>query len=144
LKNHDVFLLASDSEGLPMSLLEAMAQGVVPVVSDLESGIRDVVDSSNGLLVPVDDVEAYGRAIIHLHEHRDELAAKSAAAHARVKTEFSVQAMADRWLKILSAPPPKVQWPSRWRIQPPLTQRHSPRFWPPVRALRRLVIKLRR
>src|SRR5208282_363951 len=51
LQKHDVFLLTSDSEGLPMSLLEAMAHGLVPVVSDLESGIRDVVNAANGLLV---------------------------------------------------------------------------------------------
>ncbi|HEY2082828.1 MAG TPA: glycosyltransferase family 4 protein, partial [Verrucomicrobiae bacterium] len=53
LKQHDVFLLASDYEGLPLSLLEAMGQGLVPVVSDLESGIREVVDRTVGLLVPV-------------------------------------------------------------------------------------------
>jgi glycosyltransferase involved in cell wall biosynthesis len=143
LQNHDVFLLASDSEGLPMSLLEAMAQGVVPVISDLESGVRDVVDSSNGMLVPVNDVAGYASAIIHLHGHRDELATKSAAAHARVKADFSVQAMANRWLQALSGPQQKVQWPSRWRIHAPLTQSHNPRFWPPVRLLRRWGAKYR-
>ena len=144
LQNQDVFLLTSDSEGLPMSLLEAMAHGVVPVVSDLESGIREVVDATNGNLVPVNDVKGYARAIIHLHEHRDELAAKSAAAHERVKMEFSVQAMADRWLQVLAAPPQRVQWPSTWHIRAPLTASHNPRFWPPVRVARRLAARLLR
>jgi glycosyltransferase involved in cell wall biosynthesis len=144
LEQHDVFLLASDAEGLPLSLLEAMAHGVVPVVSDLESGIRDVVDATNGILVPVNDVEGYARAIIHLHEHRDELAAKSAAAHERVKTEFSVQTMADRWLRVLAAPPTEVQWPSTWHIRAPLTGAHYPRFWPPMRVARRLAARFRR
>jgi glycosyltransferase involved in cell wall biosynthesis len=144
LQNQDVFLLASDAEGLPMSLLEAMGSGVVPVISDLESGVRDVVDPGNGILVPVDDVDGYARAIIHLHKHRDELAAKSAAAHARVKADFSVQAMADRWLRFLSAPSKEVRWPGRWRIGAPLRQPDHPRFWPPVRVLRRFAAKFRR
>src|SRR6185312_9465811 len=46
LKQHDIYLLTSDYEGLPLSLLEAMGQGLVPVVSDLESGIREVVDKT--------------------------------------------------------------------------------------------------
>jgi glycosyltransferase involved in cell wall biosynthesis len=144
LEKHDVFLLASDAEGLPISLLEAMAHGVVPVVSDLESGIRDVVDAGNGMLVPVDDVAGYARAIIHLHGHRDELAAKSAAARARVQAEFSVAAMADRWLEAF--PPVKgviESWPKRWRVKAPLTARNPVYFSQPVRIIRRLAAKLR-
>jgi glycosyltransferase involved in cell wall biosynthesis len=145
LANHDVFLLASNAEGLPVSLLEAMAQGVVPVVSNLESGIRDVVDETNGILVDVDDTAGYARAIIHLHQNRDELAAKSAAAHARVQKEFSVAAMTDRWLAVL--PPMKSAmepWPRRWRITAPLTANNPRRFSWPMRVLRRMAARMRR
>jgi glycosyltransferase involved in cell wall biosynthesis len=144
LKQHDIFLLASDYEGLPLSLLEAMAHGVVPVVSDLESGIRDVVNAGNGMLVPVDDVAGYARAIIHLHGHRDELAAKSAAARERVQKEFSVKAMADRWLAVFPKTFPATSvWPSQWNIKAPLPARHPIYFSPPVRLLRRLAAKFR-
>jgi glycosyltransferase involved in cell wall biosynthesis len=145
LEKHDIFLLTSEVEGLPISLLEAMAHGLVPVVSDLESGIRNVVDSSNGMLIPPDDVEGYARAIIHLHERRDELAAKSAAARARVKREFSVEAMTDRWLAAFPPKPAAVSaWPTHWDIKPPLVARHPLYFSPPMRAIRRLAAKLRR
>ena len=43
LRAHDIFLLASDYEGLPLSLLEAMGAGLVPVVSELPAG-----DSGDG------------------------------------------------------------------------------------------------
>jgi glycosyltransferase involved in cell wall biosynthesis len=145
LEKNDVFLLASVAEGLPVSLLEAMAHGVVPVVSNLESGIRDVVDAGNGLLVDVDDTEGYARAIIHLHQNRDELAAKSAAAHARVQKEFSVAAMTDRWLAAL--PPMKTAmepWPKRWRITAPLTADNPRRFSWPMRLLRRAAARLQK
>ena len=144
LREHEVFLLASDYEGLPLSLLEAMGHGLVPVVSDLKSGIPEVVDGTNGLLVPVAYVPGYARAIIHLHEHRDELAAKSAAARERVKNEFSVAAMTDRWLAALPSAVGEIKpWPQRWRIQSLLPARHKWYFSPPVRALRRLVVKFR-
>jgi glycosyltransferase involved in cell wall biosynthesis len=143
LEQHDIFLLASDAEGLPISLLEAMGHGLVPVVTDLESGIREVVDSSNGILVPVNDVDGYAHGIIRLHHHRDELAAKSIAARERVKTEFSVEAMTDRWLAIFPKTFQEIDWPSHWNIKSPLFGRHPIYFSPLMRAFRRLVAKFR-
>lgn len=145
LKQHDIFLLASDYEGLPLSLLEAMGHGLVPVVSDLKSGIPEVVDASNGMLVSVDDVAGYARAIIHLHEHRDELAAKAAAAHARVQKEFSVAAMTNRWLAAFAVlTSPSGAWPKRWRITAPLTAGNPVYFSPPLRVLRRVAARMRK
>ena len=145
LKQHDLYLLASDFEGLPLSLLEAMGAGLVPVVSQLPSGIPEVVDAGNGMLVPVDEVAGYARAIIHLHGHRDELAAKSAAARARVQTEFSVAAMTDRWLAAFPARSGDIApWHKHWRIQAPLTAGIPLYFSPPVRALRRLAARFRK
>jgi glycosyltransferase involved in cell wall biosynthesis len=143
LSEHDVFLLASDHEGLPLSLLEAMGQGLVPVISDVESGVREVVDAGNGIRVPVDDTSGYARAIIHLHEHRDELAAQSAAARERVKKEFSVAAMTDRWLAAFpAAQRPVAPWPKRWKIAAMLATDQSSRYSPRLRVLRRLAKKI--
>jgi len=144
LEQQDIFLLASDFEGLPLSLLEAMAHGVAPVISDLESGIPEVVDARTGILVAVDDIEGYSRGIIRLHTHRDELAAKSVAAHERVKEEFSIEAMTERWLEALPAQPgPIGPWPKTWRVEGPLGAKSPFYFSRPVRALRRMLIKLR-
>jgi glycosyltransferase involved in cell wall biosynthesis len=140
LRAHDIFLLASDYEGLPLSLLEAMGHGLVPVVSDLPAGIPEMVDKTTGILVAVDDVAGYARAVIHLHEHRDELAAKSAAARARVQTEFSVGAMADRWLAVFPPPPnPQTVWPKHWDLTAPLTANNALMFLPSLRVVRRLL-----
>jgi glycosyltransferase involved in cell wall biosynthesis len=144
LEQHDIFLLASDYEGLPLSLLEAMGHGLVPVVSDLESGVREVVDGTAGLLVPVNDVSGYARAIVHLHEHREELAAKSIAARARVQQEFSVAAMTDRWLAAFPQTKSVIEpWPKRWRIQGILNAGNPLHFSRPVRILRRLAARMR-
>lgn len=144
LAAHDVFLLTSDYEGLPLSLLEAMGHGLVPVVSNVESGVREMVDQTNGALVPILDVDGYARAIIHLHEHRDEMASKSAAAQSRVRTEYSVEAMTNRWLATFpKTAPTVVEWPTRWGIKPPLVARHPFYFSRPMRMLRRVGVKFR-
>jgi len=59
-KNHDVYFLPSKSEGLPISLIESMKTGLVPVVSNISGGIREVILSGkNGFLVDPEDFEAF-------------------------------------------------------------------------------------
>ena len=59
----DVFILPSYLEGVPMSLLEAMAAGL-PVITTPVGGIPDVVtNGAEGLLVPARDVNALGTAM---------------------------------------------------------------------------------
>lgn len=145
LREHDVFLLASDYEGLPLSLLEAMGYGLVPVVSDLPSGIREVVDESTGFRVPPQDIPGFARAIIWLHGHRAELQRLSHRAGDRVRAQFSVSAMADRWQAILPQPAPTgIVWPDRVSMHPLLGSRYRFYFSPPFRTVRRLIKRLRR
>lgn len=138
LREHDVYLLTSDHEGLPLSLLEAMAHGLVPVVSDLRSGVSEIVDLTNGILVSTDDTAGYAKAIARLHADRSELMAKSAAARARVTQEYSVQAMADRWLAILHPLSKPVTWPGEFEIQAPLGNSQPWKYGATIRFLRRL------
>lgn len=63
---HDVFVLPSLMEGMPLALLEAMASGM-PVVTTESCGMVDVVeDSHTGLLVPPGDAESLSQAIVRL------------------------------------------------------------------------------
>ena len=57
----DVFALSSRNEGLPISLLEAMAAGV-PCVATSVGGVPEVV-SNEGLLVPAGDADAMADAL---------------------------------------------------------------------------------
>jgi len=54
---------ASDVDGTPSFLIEAMAMGALPVPSDMESIREWVEDGVNGLLFPVDDVAALAACI---------------------------------------------------------------------------------
>jgi glycosyltransferase involved in cell wall biosynthesis len=142
LAAHDIFLLASDYEGLPLSILEAMGSGLVPVVSDLPSGIGEVVDETTGKRVAPDNIAGYAQAIVGLHEHRDELRRLSQNARAKVQHRFSVGAMTDRWLDVLPRrTQADIHWPAQWAIKPVLGGENALRYWPPVRAFRRLFIR---
>ncbi len=44
LQNMDYFILPSSAEGMPVSLIEAMKAGVVPIVNDMEGGIQELVN----------------------------------------------------------------------------------------------------
>lgn len=69
LAQNDVFLLTSEFEGKPMSLLEAMGQGCVPVVTDIRSGIPELVqDGFNGYKVPVGDIELFADRIATIQQ----------------------------------------------------------------------------
>ena len=63
---HDIFVFPSLMEGMPLTLLEAMATGM-PVATTNTCGMADVVeDEVNGLLVPPADGEGLARAIERL------------------------------------------------------------------------------
>jgi glycosyltransferase involved in cell wall biosynthesis len=64
--SHDIFVFPSLVEGMPLTLLEAMATGM-PVVTTNTCGMADVVeDETNGLLVPPADAEKLARGIERL------------------------------------------------------------------------------
>lgn len=90
---HDAFVLPSRAEGFPVALLEAMGTGVVPVVSDLPSGIPELVlHGSTGYVAPVGDVPAFADAIAALDRDRDRLEAMSEAARRLVAERHDVRA----------------------------------------------------
>src|SRR5207302_29626 len=63
---HEIFVLPSLMEGMPLVLLEAMASGM-PVVTTESSGMTDLVeDSHDGLFVIPGDTESLSAAIIRL------------------------------------------------------------------------------
>jgi glycosyltransferase involved in cell wall biosynthesis len=73
----DVTVLISDSEGLPLAILESLAAGRPVVASDV-GGVREVLGSGPGRCVPVGDVDAIAAALQEMLD--DETARADAAA----------------------------------------------------------------
>ncbi|MGH9309919.1 MAG: glycosyltransferase family 4 protein [Vicinamibacterales bacterium] len=94
-----VFVLLSEFEGLSVALLEAMAAGLVPIVSPLRSGALDVVtDGETGFIVEPDDEQAFVGVVRRLARERGLWERMSAAARNRVRHGgFTSNTCADRW-----------------------------------------------
>jgi glycosyltransferase involved in cell wall biosynthesis len=71
LRNHDIFVSAALSDTTSVSLLEAMACGLFPVVSDIPANREWIEDGSNGFVVPTGDIHALARAITEAWRNRD-------------------------------------------------------------------------
>lgn len=95
LRQHDLFLSTSLWEGMPLAVLEAMSEGLVPVVTDVVGNRDVVVHGQTGWLYPADDADAAARLLI---DARDTWQATRQAAHAAIAADYSVQRMADRTL----------------------------------------------
>jgi len=95
-----VFVLPSHAEGLPYALLEAMAAGIVPVVSAVGS-VPDVVgDLEHGLLVTPHRVDELVAALARLDDDRALLARLGVAARARIIERFGLEQFARSFARL--------------------------------------------
>ena len=99
----DVFVLSSRSEGLPLTLLEAMAVGAPIIATECGSGPRRLLgDSEVGQLVPPDSADALARALIAHFREPGSLAARARGGPLRAR-EFDIHRAAAEHLEILRA-----------------------------------------
>ena len=102
LKIMDVFVLPSLSEGLPLSLIEAMASKV-PIVASNVGGISEIVSQGkNGFLVSPGCSDILASKIITLL--RDKYMAKKLGmnGYRKVKSQFSLQQMVNKYVELYS------------------------------------------
>lgn len=100
LKQSDVLVCPSYSEGLPTVILEAMARGCAIVYTDV-GAVREAADEHVGWCVPVGDSHALAtqlRAILNLP--RSSIIAKQAVAKDRIAAQFTWEQLATRMLHI--------------------------------------------
>lgn len=93
LRSASAFVLPSYSEGISLTLLEAMASGL-PVVATAVGGSPEVVaDGDTGLLVPARDAERLAIALLRVWRDPDAARRMGEAGRRRVEGHFDVRAM---------------------------------------------------
>jgi glycosyltransferase involved in cell wall biosynthesis len=71
LAAHHVFLLPSRAEGYPVTIVEAMKAGVIPVVNDIPAMAPDILfEKETGFRIPENKIEIYCEKLIEIYQNR--------------------------------------------------------------------------
>ncbi|WP_447964963.1 glycosyltransferase [Nitrospira sp. Ecomares 2.1] len=127
LSTFDFFVLPSLTEGIPLSLLEAMANGL-PVVATNVGGIPEIiVHQESGLLIPPGNPEDIAQALSRLIQDPGEAKRMANNAQNRIRDYFGMTPMTEAYQYLYEMEPPpsflknivkKVaqKFPRRWML----------------------------
>ncbi len=98
-----VFAYSSDYEGMPNSVMEAMALGLPVVCTDCPCGGPKMLirDHENGILVPIQNAKALTAGINYMIEHPEEAARMGQEAR-KIKDRASTETVYEQWRNYLS------------------------------------------
>ena len=100
IQNADALLFPSRSEGLPLTVLEAMACGL-PIIATYGSSLTEIIeDGENGILCKQDDVAEFSQAAIKLANDVAFHSYCSEKNRLRVMQDFSFKTMCSRYIHI--------------------------------------------
>lgn len=102
MSQSEVFVLSSDYEGIPNSLIEAMSIGMPVVATDCEPGGARLLiqDGDNGFLVPRADPKAIGEKILVIFENY-ELKKQLSINAQKIMFDFSQDKVANMWKEFI-------------------------------------------
>lgn len=96
----DVFVLPSLWEGLPVTILEAMAHAKPVIATQIDGVAEAVQDQQTGLLVPPADVDALAAALLSLAQDPSRRAALGQAGYERFKACFSTDVIIPQYIAV--------------------------------------------
>ena len=102
IKDYAMFVSSSDFEGMSNSMLEAMAIGLPTICTDCPAGgARAIIkDHENGILVPVNDVQAMADAMKEVADN-PELAEKLSINGTKIREDLSVDKIVNQWMELI-------------------------------------------
>jgi glycosyltransferase involved in cell wall biosynthesis len=103
LQAADAFILTSHFEGLPLSVVEAMACGLPCVVTDAGGNAEAVVDRGNGLVVPPSAVDETSAAMSYLMANPSETARMAKESRTRATGMFDLDELTRRIERVLTS-----------------------------------------
>lgn len=96
----DIFALTSFTEGISLTLLQAMVHRIPPVVTAVGGNVEVVEEGRSGLVIPSDDAAALASALRRLLESEGLRRRLGRGAEQRVRRHFSFEAMLDRYIEL--------------------------------------------
>ena len=101
-------------------MLEAMAQGMIPLVTRTKSGVDGVIeDGKNGFVVPIGDMKAIAEKIKFLASHSEKIQKIGRNAYITSK-KYSIDSYAEKFENILNKTlqSPLRTWPAGKSLVP--------------------------
>ncbi len=101
----DVLLLTSAFEGLPISLLEAMGQGCVPITTNIRSGVPELIrDEVDGFRVSVGDIDGFAARLEALYRNPVMRRQMGHAAYVKASAgRYRTEQMAESYIRLFTA-----------------------------------------
>lgn len=100
-RDKDICVSFSDYEGRSISIMEAMANGVVPVVTET-SGVReDITDGETGYIVGLQDIKAMADRIWYMGCHREQISIIGQRAHDCIYPKCQMEKHLEYWTALL-------------------------------------------
>jgi len=97
LKIIDLFVLSSISEGLPLSVIEAMASSIAVVATDVGGLYEIVIPNKTGYLVETENAAALAEKLIILLENKTLRIQMGRAGQEVVQNKFSLKTMIENY-----------------------------------------------
>jgi len=89
LVKFDAYLLFSIAEGLSISILEAMSMSLPIVASDVK-GNNELVSDTNGILVPINDIDRLTAVLLSLPDEMERLNEMGENSRKLIKEKFDI------------------------------------------------------
>ena len=97
-----IFCMTSSFEGLPMTIIEAMSYGVVPILFDSFGAASDLITSGkNGILIPAFNIDCYVSKLQSLMDDSSNLANLRQSA-IQSSTKYDMNCIGEKWLKLFN------------------------------------------
>lgn len=100
-KQQDICVNFADFEGRCISIIEAMGNGAVPIVTATSGVKEDITNGVNGYIVPIGDYRAVADHIEYLSYHREKLPDMGTIAHKIVYPKSRMEKHLEFWKDIL-------------------------------------------
>ncbi|MDM8536267.1 glycosyltransferase [Desulfobacterales bacterium HSG17] len=97
----DVFILPSYREGLPISLLEAMAFGIPSIATNIRGNRELIINRKTGILVPIKDSSKLAEAILFLKNNPFIASTMGRKGHEDISKKFYEDILIDKTMNII-------------------------------------------
>lgn len=102
IAKHDIFILPSYLDGMPVSLMETMGSGLVPVLSEFNEGISKIITPDLGFIHAKGDIVGFAKTIAFLDNNRDVLEEFSMRCFQKAMDDFDVTTRSRAYYNLFS------------------------------------------